>query len=79
MRACRWTDECTEILKRMSKGGYTDQEIADHIEARTGERFHRNKILQERRDRQIDACRCCSPRARANRAVVGRWWEQSHV
>lgn len=39
--------------QRMSKGGYTDQEIADHIAERTGERFHRNKILKERRVRMI--------------------------
>jgi hypothetical protein len=63
----RWTEACTEILKRMASAGYTDQEIADHIADRTGERFHRNKILQERRDRMISACRRCSPRARAYR------------
>jgi hypothetical protein len=55
-RPTRWTDECTAILKRMSAGGYTDQEIADHIADRTGERFHRNKIVQERRDRLLGTC-----------------------
>lgn len=55
-RPTRWTDECTDILKRMSAGGYTDQEIADHIAESTGERFHRNKVQQERRERLISAC-----------------------
>lgn len=55
-RPTRWTDECTAILQRMSAGGYTDAEIADHIRQRTGLRFHRNKVLQERRDRMIGPC-----------------------
>lgn len=55
-RPKRWTDECTAILKRMSAGGYTDQEIADHIRERTGLKFHRNKILQERRERLLGPC-----------------------
>jgi hypothetical protein len=54
-RPTRWTEECTAILLSLSAGGYTDQRIADQIEERTGLRFHRNKVLLERRDRLIGA------------------------
>jgi hypothetical protein len=27
----RWTEACTEILKRTAPAGYTDQEIADNL------------------------------------------------
>ncbi len=52
----RWTPTCTDILNRMARGGYTDQEIADHIEWRTGLRFTRYTVLRQRRARQIGPC-----------------------
>jgi hypothetical protein len=55
-RPSRWTDECTAILLELSGEGRPDQRIADEIQRRTGLRFHRNKVLQERRARLLGAC-----------------------
>lgn len=52
----RWTSTCTDILNRMAPAGYTDQEIADHIERRTGLKFERRTVMRQRRDRQIEPC-----------------------
>lgn len=55
-RPTRWTEECTAILLELSAEGRTDQRIADRIEERTGLRFHRNKVLEERRHRLVGPC-----------------------
>ena len=69
-RPTRRTEECMAILLALSAGGHTDQEIADGIERCTGLKFHRNKVLQERRDRMIDVCSRAAATARANRPQI---------
>lgn len=71
-RPTRWTEECTAILMELSGTGATDQRIADEIERRTGQRFHRNKVQSERRDRMIDACWCVVAQPYGGRLVERR-------